>query len=229
MRTYYNSIATACATRFLGAWSSLDERRSKLAAWLSDAEFIAKDLDSLYAKQRTLRGETDGIREQLSEQNEIRENASHAEQRRSELQSVQAFLAAGADTFSGALPPDILEIAYSELIRPMNDFPAVDILVNHFWTEKDFGTADDRSRYLREAVLNWRTVTALRPRLAGDLDYLSQHGGEAVMSPECSAKLAELERKRQEILDVMENDATKVVEYQSIQSEIRVLKRSSAT
>ena len=227
LETYYRSIASACSERTLDVWSSAKRRQAELAQWIANAELINRDAESLRKNHSDLCGQAEVINKRLSSLKDAQEAALLSEQRRIELKSMKEFLA-GCDSFRGTLPDEILNHGYEQIIERLNGLRTVGIQVNSLWPRKDYGTAQDRSRFMRDALLNWRTTLSLRSQLAGDIERLSNSDGDTVMSPEMAAQLSELKRKLDETHEAMIEDASKVTEWQAIQRQMRELRHSES-
>jgi hypothetical protein len=225
--TYYRSIAQECGSRTLEVWSGAEERLSSVSKWLQSAKMVAEDVESLREKAEALKGKRAALRGELNSLKESEEHAAEIERQRRAANELQRFLE-GADSFSETIPELLLPMVYDRIILPLDRLTEADIRANSLWSEREYGSPYERSRFAVEALLNWRKIAAFRLQLSGDAERLKSTEGDSVLSPEAAIRFSQLQRQLNETLKAMEEDETKVSEWQTIRKEIKAIKQQGA-
>jgi len=224
LETYYRSIADTCRSRTLDVWSKADSRLKELSDWIASFDLVSSDLVSLRETAEDLKNRRAAVKEELTGLRETDELSRSVEKQKSDIQGFDAFIKGGG-SFSGSVPDQILTTFYNLIIRVLDRLPETGIRVNTLWHQPEYGSSLERTRFAMEALLNWRKTVAFKPQILGDLERLRATEGDSVLSPESALRLAELQRKLEATQKAMEEDESKVSEWQSIQKEIRKVKR----
>ncbi|MBU1737095.1 MAG: AAA family ATPase [Proteobacteria bacterium] len=225
--TYYRSIAEACQCRTLDVWSSADERLEAVSKWIKSVDLVSGDMDSLRSKSDSLTNQRAVCKKELKRLKESDERARDIDQQKREVMALRSFIE-GAASFAGTIPEPLLRVIYDRIVLPLDRLSEIGIRANVLWSEYDYGSLSERTRFAVEALLNWRKVAAFKSQINGDRDRLQATEGDSVLSSESAIRLAELQRKLQDTLKAMEEDDSKVFEYQAIQKEIREVKRKGS-
>lgn len=225
LETYYRSIADTCKNRTLNVWSNADCRIKELSDWVASFDFVSSDLSSLRDKAEKLKKERLSLKEELAQLRETDELSRSVDKQKNDIQAFREFIKGGV-TYSGSVTDQTLTAFYNLIISVFDRLPdETGIRVNTLWRQPDYGSSLERTRYAVEALLNWRKAVEFKPQILGDIERLRSTDGDSVLSPEVELRLAELQRKLDQTQKAMETDASKVSEWQSIQKEIRDVKR----
>ena len=225
--TYYRSISQACSERTLRVWEHADARRDALAEWLSKIGIVQADLKTHQGKRESLEVELKCICKTLADNKNACDEAAVANQNRRDLESMSEFIL-GSNNFTGIVAAEVLDDFYASVVVPLDELRSLYIQVNNLWFNKNYGSLADRTGFLREILLNWRLVRGVHAQIAGDIAQLKGSEGDTVMSPSLAVKLAVLKRRLDETLKAMEEDGSKVTEFQAIQREMQELRRSES-
>lgn len=227
LETYYHNISDSCKNRMLDSWARADTQLKDLSEWLESVRLVSGDLDSLRDRAEHLADDLKKLNGNIEHLKDMGEVARSNAMQRADLEGFLAFLK-GGDSFSGSVPDAILNTFYDRVIRILDRLPESGVRANDLWTERDYGSSSERSRFAVEALLNWRKKAAFKPQILGDLKRLQTADGDSVLSPEKALRLAELKRKFESTSKAMEEDESKVSEWQAIQKEIREIKRQGS-
>jgi hypothetical protein len=171
-----------------------------------------------------IKSERSSLKEEINRLRETDELSRSIEKQKQDVASFSAFIK-GGEAFSGSVPDQILTSFYNHVIRLLDTLTESGIRVNALWHQPVYGSSLERTRYAAEALLNWRKAVAFKQQIWGDIERLRATDGDSVMSPDVALRLAELQRKLEATQKAMEDDASKVSEWQAIQKEIREVKR----
>jgi hypothetical protein len=224
LETYYRSIADKCKNRTLNVWNEADSRAKELSDWIASFDLVSNDLNSMREKSNAIKNDRFSLKEELTRLRETDELSRSVEKQKTAIVAFSAFIK-GGDAFSGSVPDQILTAFYNHVIRVLDRFTESGIRANALWYQPVYGSSLERTRYAVEALLNWRKAVAFKQQILGDLKRLRATEGDSVLSQDVALHLAELQRKLEATQKAMEDDDSKVSEWQAIQKEIREVKR----
>ena len=227
LETYYGSIANACRNRTLDVWAGADARLVAITNWIASVDLVSGDVESLRSKADVMAKEYAALEAELKRHEESDKRARNIARQRREAAELRAFIG-GADSFTGTIPEKVLRTVYDRIMLPLDRLSDIGVRANALWTQYDYGSPSERTRFAVEALLNWRKVIAFKAQITGDCERLKATEGNSVLSPESAIRLAELQRKLEATQKAMEKDASKVSKWQTIQKEIREVKRQGA-
>ena len=224
LETYYRSIADTCKSRTLNVWNQADSRVKTLSDWIASFDLVSNDLNSMRETAIAIKSERSSLKEEITRLRETDELSRSIEKQKQDAVAFGAFIK-GGESFSGSVPDQILTSFYTHVIRLLDSLTESGIRVNALWHQPVYGSSLERTRYAAEALLNWRKAAAFKQQILGDIERLRATDGDSVLSPDVALRLAELQRKLEATQKAMEDDASKVSEWQAIQKEIREVKR----
>lgn len=223
LKTYYTSIANACRNRSLDNWTNADNKIANLRKWLETADLLYDDVLAMRKNKDELCSEQQRIENELS----TRKTESD-EAKRSRADAARFFDILdndNGDAWDGILTNSILEIFFSEIVLPIGSLESEGIRLNRLWSAYDYGKPLEKSRFAVAILREFRDLERLLPQLEGDLERLKASKEEKILAPENAIRLHELEHNLKDVLEQMEDDSSKVNDYQAIQKEIREVKR----
>ena len=224
LETYYRSIAETCKSRTLNVWNQVDSRVEELSDWIASFDLVSNDLNSMRENADGIKSERLSLKEKLTRLRETDELSRSVEKQKHDIVAFSAFIK-GGEEFSGTVPDQILTAFYNHVIPVFDKLAESGIRINALWHQPVYGSSLERTGFAAEALLNWRKVAASKQQIIGDLERLRETVGDSVLSPDVALRLAELQRKLEVTQKAMEDDASKVSEWQAIQKEIREVKR----
>lgn len=224
LKTYYDSIADTCRQRTLSAWSDGDSRSAVLGKWLADADLLANDIETLRNRETGVAAEITSLQTELAVRQTEAERIRDVERLRQDMTGFRVFLAQDAE-WSGHLPDGVLHIYFGAVVTPIDKLTNVGIRLNRVWPQYEYGQLADKTRFALEILREWREVLRALPHIKGDLARLQSSDSETVLAPDDAIRLGELNRRLQAAQQAMVDDASKFDEWQSIQKEIRDVKR----
>ncbi len=224
LTTYYRSIAESCRSRTLDIWDHTDTRLRELRQWLSSADLIAGDIDRLRQQESTIDDELRGYREQLQ-----------LETARDDQAKELTTLRNGATAFLEVMdhqgpspvvvPEQILEIFYTHVVSPLRELVPLGIRINRVWPSFEYGSLSEKSAFATEIMRVWRDICEALPQIKGDAERLAASESELVISPEDSVELSDLERRLKKAVEALADDGSLLTEVQTLQKQIREIKR----
>lgn len=224
LNTYYSAIAETCRNRTLDTWHRAEREQDNLNRWLSDADLIAQDIVELQTRRTQLETQHS---QRKAEWEQLQNVLLQADRHLAERAEVNTFLQHldGCNESPGSLPEDLLSVFYETIALPINRLRQFGICLNSYWFTCDQGDCRDRAEFASGIVTRWRRLMEWLPKLEGDLKRLEVQDGEQMLSAKDAFHVSELQHQLQRVQEEMVEDGSKLTEYQSLQRQIRDIKR----
>lgn len=226
LSTYYRTVAEACRKGRLDPWIQAESEHEALSAWLNKVEMIRADWDQQVQCAASLEDECSRHSEELDRMDrEIQErvasrkliNAAH-----DWIESVQR-----SDDWNGILPDSVLSLFHEKVVPPLERLEEVGIKVNSLWSQRDYGTVSQRSRFAERILSRWFVVESFISHIKGDLDRLQSMEGDSVLSAEKAAELAGLKQEELVVREAMVNDESQLGKWQQLRLQVKNLERAA--
>ena len=224
LQTYYHSIAETCRQRTLDTWNKGDHHHATLTKWLADANLLTNDIGILRQDEAAVTSDIATGEAELVAYCAEAEQLRDVESARKEALAFVDFLARDHD-WSGRLPDAVLRIYFESVVKAVDKLMEVGIRVNRFWADYDYGQMADKAKFAVAILREWRGILLDLPHIKGDLARLKASDSQTVMTTNDAIQLEELNRKLQVAQQAMVDDESKLSEWQSIQKQIKDIKR----